>query len=92
MKFSESIKPVSYLKTHASQLLRDIHENRKILIVTQNGEAKVVLQDLQSYEEMQESLNLLRILAQSTKNKDEGDFKGVSDTFKSLRARIKELT
>lgn len=71
--------------------MRDIHENRKILVVTQNGEPKVVVQDLQSYEEMQESLNLLRILAQSTKSKNDGDFKSISDTFQSLRSRIKEL-
>jgi len=91
MKLSESIKPISYLKAHASELIRDVHENRKTLVITQNGEAKVVVQDLRSYEEMQESLRLLKILAQSTKSRKEGNFKDVTHSFKSLRSRIKEV-
>ena len=92
MKLSESIKPISYLKAHASELVRDIHRNRKTLVVTQNGEAKVVVQDLRSYEELHESMNLLKILAQSTKSKNEGTHKDISKTFKSLKSRIKETT
>ena len=46
MKFSESIKPISYLKTHASEVIRGISENKKTMVITHNGEAKVVLQDV----------------------------------------------
>jgi prevent-host-death family protein len=48
MKLSESIKPISYLKAHASELVREISDEHKTLIITQNGEAKVVVQDLES--------------------------------------------
>ena len=91
MKYSESIKPISYLKAHASELVREIADKHKTLIITQSGEAKVVVQDLESYEQMQESLALLKMLAQSTKSKKEGKFKPAKKAFKELRSQIKEL-
>jgi len=91
MKFSESIKPISYLKAHASELIREISDEHKTLIITQSGEAKVVVQDLESYENMKESLALLKMLAQSSKCKKEGGFKPAKKAFKELRSKIKEL-
>ena len=91
MKLSESIKPISYLKAHASELVREISEEHKTLIITQNGEAKVVVQDLESYENMKESLALLKMLAQSSKSKKEGGFKSAKEVFKELSSQIKEL-
>ena len=91
MKFSESIKPISYLKAHASELVREVADGHKTLIITQNGEAKVVVQDLESYERMQESLALLKMLAQSTKSKNEGKYKTVKKAFMDLDSRIEEL-
>ncbi|MBL7219655.1 MAG: type II toxin-antitoxin system Phd/YefM family antitoxin [Phycisphaerae bacterium] len=91
MKLSESIKPISYLKAHASELVREIADEHKTLIITQSGEAKVVVQDLESYENMKESLALLKMLAQSSKSKKEGGFKPAKKAFKELRTQIKEL-
>jgi len=91
MKLSESIKPISYLKAHASELVREISEEHKTLIITQNGEAKVVVQDLETYEQTQESLALLKMLAQSSKSKSEGNYKTKNQAFKSLRSRIKDI-
>ena len=65
MKPSESIKPISYLKAHASQLIRDISSNKQTVVITQNGEAKVIVQDVKVYEQTQESLAMLKVLAQS---------------------------
>ena len=90
MKLSESIKSISYLKAHASELVREIAAEHKTLIVTQNGEAKVIIQDLESYENMQQSLALLKMLAQSTKSKNEGRLTTAKRSFKRLRSRIKE--
>lgn len=90
MKLSESIKSISYLKAHASELVREISKEHKTLIITQNGEAKVVVQDLESYENMKESLALLKILAQSSKSKKEGNFKTAKKSFKDIKSRIKE--
>lgn len=91
MKLSESIKPISYLKAHASELVREISEGQKTLIITQNGEAKVVMQDLESYEKMKESLTLLKMLAQSSSSKSKGRYKTVKKGFKDLNSRIKAL-
>jgi prevent-host-death family protein len=91
MKLSESIKPISYLKAHASELVRDIANNHKTLIITQNGEAKVVIQDLESYEKTKESLALLKMLAQSSQSKKEGKHKTAKKAFRDLELRIETL-
>jgi prevent-host-death family protein len=87
---SEAIKPISYLKTHASEIIRDVANNQKTMIITQNGEAKVILQDIKLYEQTQQSLALLKILALSSKSLKDGKLKPVKDAFPDLRKRIKE--
>ena len=89
MKLHESIKPISYLKAHASELIRDISENRQTLVITQKGEAKAIIQDIATYEQTKESIALLKILAQSTKSKKEGRYKPAQKAFKNLKSRIK---
>ncbi|MFH1194910.1 MAG: type II toxin-antitoxin system Phd/YefM family antitoxin [bacterium] len=91
MKFSESVKPISYLKTHASEVVRNVSENRQTLIITHNGEAKVVLQDVKVYEETQESIALLKILALSGKEIKKGNYKTFEQTFSDIRNRIDEF-
>jgi len=91
MKPSESIKPISYLKAHASEVIKDIVDNQKTLVITQNGEAKVVVQDVRIYEQTQESLALLRILANSSKSLRNKRFKPIKKAFNDLSKKIKEL-
>lgn len=91
MKFSESVRPISYLKAHASELIRDISENQGTLIVTHNGEAKVIVQDVRVYERMQETLALLKMLAQSTQSIKKRRTKTVKQAFADIRKRINEL-
>ena len=89
MKLSTAVKPISYLKAHASELIRDITSTRQALIVTHNGEAKVVVQDIRSYERMQETLALLKILTRSKQNIKRGKVKTLEGTFASLEKRIR---
>ena len=91
MNLSTAIKPISYLKAHASELIRDITNTRRALVVTHNGEAKVVVQDIRSYERMLETLALLKILARSKQNIKRGKVKTLENTFESLDKRIKTL-
>ncbi len=63
MRYSTQIRPISYLKANAAEVLQVLEEQRKPMIITQNGEAKAVIQDVASYEETQETLALLKILA-----------------------------
>lgn len=88
MKFSESIKPISYLKTHASEVIRDVAENQKTLLITHNGEAKVILQDVKLYEKTQESIALLKILALSGKEIKQGKYNPVNKSLKNVKKRI----
>jgi prevent-host-death family protein len=91
MKPSEAIKPISFLKTHASEVIRDISKNRKTMVITQNGEAKVVVQDIKVYEEMQDSLALLKILALSNKSLEAEEFKSQDDSFADIKTKIKDI-
>lgn len=91
MKFSESVKPISYLKTHASEVVRDVSENQKTLIITHNGEAKVVLQGVKVYEKMQESVALLKILALSGKELKTGNYNPLQKSLKNIQKRINDF-
>ena len=87
MKLSSQIKPVSYLKAHAAEIVRKLNEHGEPLVITQNGEAKVVIQDIESYEQTQETLALLKILALGTRQVGEGKVQPAEDVIKRLRER-----
>ncbi len=85
MKLSSQIKPISYLKAHASELIRKLGEQQTPLIITQNGEAKVVIQDIKSYEQQQETMALLKILALGNRQIEEGKVLSVSAAIQAVR-------
>jgi len=87
MKLSRQIKPISYLKAHAAEIVRTLAEHGEPLIITQNGEAKVVIQDIESYEQIQETMALLKILALGTRQIEEGKIQPALDVIKRLRER-----
>jgi len=87
MKLSRAVKPISYVKTHASEIIRDLDEIGGPVVITLNGEAKAVIQGIKEYEELQESLALLKILAQSKKSLEEGRHKPAAKAFKDLRKK-----
>ena len=84
MKFSSQIKPISYLKSHTAEIVKDITERRKPLLITQNGEAKLVVMDVKSYEEQEETLALLKILALGNRKIGKGKFRDAEDVFADL--------
>ena len=65
MLLSQDIKPISYLKAKTASVINDVNENQRTIIITQNGEAKAIVQDIKSYENLQNSLNLLKLIVQS---------------------------
>jgi len=87
MKLSSQIKPISYLKAHAAEIVRELGKKREPLVITQNGEAKVVIQDIGSYEQTQETMALLKILALGTRQIEEGKVQPAKDVIKRLRVR-----
>lgn len=90
MRYSTRIKPISYLKANAAEVLSTLVSRREPLVITQNGEAKAVLQDVASYEETQETLALLKILALGNQEVAAGKVKPVADVVARLRAKWAE--
>ena len=89
MRYSTQIKPISYLKANAADVLDKLQENRQPLIITQNGEAKAVLQDLATYEATQETMALLKILALGKQQIEDGKVSSHADVAKRVNARLK---
>jgi prevent-host-death family protein len=87
MRYSTRIKPISYLKANAAEVLEHIAEVREPLIITQNGEAKAVLQDVASWEQTQETLALLKILALGRKQEAEGRLVSFDEVVTRMRGR-----
>jgi len=87
VRYSTQIKPISYVKAHAAELLDRIAEEREPIIITQNGEARAVLMDVHSYEELQETMALLQILAIGDREIERGKTYALKDVIRDLRAR-----
>ena len=90
MKLSSQIKPISYLKAHASEIVRTLGERGKPLIITQRGEAKVVVQDIASFEKTQETMALLKILALGNRQIETGQVEAAADVIERLRERQRD--
>ncbi len=84
MKFSTQVKPISYLKSHAAEIVKDISESREPMLITQNGEAKLVVMDVRSYEEHAETLALLKVLALGNREIEQGKFRPAADVFAEM--------
>ncbi|AIS15456.1 MULTISPECIES: type II toxin-antitoxin system Phd/YefM family antitoxin [Pseudomonas] len=84
MKLSSQIKPISYLKSHTAEIVKTITESREPMVITQNGEAKLVVMDVKSFEQQEETMALLKILALGNREIDEGQFRDAEDVFADL--------
>lgn len=89
MKLSQAVRPISYLKQNTADAVKEVHENHTPMVITQNGEAKAVLIDLAQYEQDQESLAMLKMIAQSRESYARGDYKTARQAFSAIRRRIK---
>lgn len=85
MRYSSQVKPISYLKANAAEVLSKIAEDREPLVITQNGEAKAVLQDVASYEQTQETLALLKLLALGQQDIEAGRVRPAAEVIARLR-------
>ncbi len=88
MKLARQIKPLSYLESHAPEIIRGLEETHEPLILTQDGEAKAVLQDIASYEETQEALALLKVLALTSRTVENGRVVPATEAFARIRGRF----
>ena len=90
MKLSQDLKPVSYFKNNMAEVLRRLNENQGTMIITQNGEAKAAIIDIQAYEELQETLAMLEMLAQGIKSVAEGRYRPADQVLEEFEERIKK--
>ena len=88
MKLSQDIKPVSYFKNNMAEVIRRLNESRGTMIVTQNGEAKAALMDIKAYEDLQETLTMLEMIAQGRKSLAEGRYRPAEQVLKEFEERI----
>ncbi len=89
MKLSQDLKPVSYFKNNMAEVIRKLNENQGTMVITQNGEAKVVMMDIKVYEDLQESLLMLEMIAQGKKNLAEGKHRPADKVLSEFESRIK---
>ena len=85
MQLTNQVQPVSYLKANAAQIMRTMANDHKPMVITQNGKATAVLQDLASFEQTQETMALLKILALGTAQAEAGRVTPVKEAFAQIR-------
>jgi len=88
MRIEHDIRPVTYMKTKAAELLRSVSESRRSVVITQSGEPKGVLMDFATYQELREATLLLRLVAQGEADVRAGRTVPQEKVFKALRGRL----
>ena len=88
MHLSQDIKPISYLKAKTADVINSVNENQRTIIITQNGEAKAVIQDIKSYENLQNSLNLLKLIVQSENDIENNEVIEQDKMFGNLEQKL----
>jgi len=88
MKPSSAIRPLAFLKAHAAEVIREVNDTRDTIIITQNGRAKAVVQDISTYEQNQETMALLKLLAQGRRSAKEGRSKPLRQVIQRLQADL----
>ena len=89
MQISNDIKPVTYLKSRTSDVLKQINETHRPMIITQNGEAKAVIQDPQSYENMKNAIAMLKLFSFAEEDIKNGDLLDENKVFAAAEALLK---
>jgi prevent-host-death family protein len=88
MKVASDIKPVSYLKSHAADILKQINETHRPMVITQNGEPKAVVQDPVSYDNMRNAIGLLKLISQGEEDIRQGRSREQDEVFKDMEALL----
>ena len=90
MKLSQDHKPVSYFKNNMAKVIRKLNESRGTMIITQNGEAKAAIIDIKAYEDLQETLSMLEMIAQGNRNLTEGRYRPAEQVLQEFEERIEK--
>jgi len=88
MLLSQDVKPISYLKTKTADVIKTVNDTKRTIVITQNGEAKAVVQDIKSYENLQNSLNMLKMIIQSENDIESGNIASQEAMFDRLEKKL----
>ncbi len=88
MQLSQTIKPISYLKSKTADVINSVNESKQSIIITQNGEAKAVIQDIKSYENLRNSLSLLKLIVQSEEDIRNNNVTPQNEMFEHLEKKL----
>lgn len=89
INLKEDIKPISYIKTNAAEMMKYVHERKNPIVITQNGEAKAVLLDIETYQNMQDAFALMNIIKVAEKDIAGGKTRKAEDVFSDVRKKLK---
>ncbi len=89
MNITNDIKPVTFLKSRAADLLKQINDTRRPVVITQNGEPRAVLQDPESYENMRNAIGILKLISEGESNVRDGRVRAQEDVFKDMEKGLK---
>ena len=90
MNIATDIRPITYLKSRAAELINQINETQRPVIITQNGEPRAILQDPTSYENMRNAIGILKLISKGEADIRNGKFKSQEDVFKDIEVTLKE--
>ena len=88
MSLKSDIRPITYLKSRAADLLNQVNETRRPVVITQNGEPRAILQDPQSYEDMRNAIGLLKLISQGEEDIRKGKIRSQDEVFSRIKKAI----
>ena len=88
MLLSQDVKPISYLKTKTADVIKTVNDTKRTIVITHNGEAKAIVQDIKSYENLQNSLNMLKMILQSENDIENGNIASQEDMVDRLEKKL----
>ena len=88
----KNVKPLSYIKANAAEMMKYVNERKNPIIITQNGEAKAVLMDIETYQDTEDAFALMNIIKIAENDVETGKVRRANDVFKDLKERITEKT
>jgi len=88
MKISSDIKPISYLKSHTADILKQINETHRPIVITQNGEPRAVVQDPDSYDNMRNAIGILKLISQGEEDIRQGRSRDQDEVFKDIESLL----
>ena len=91
MNIKEDIKPISYIKANAAEILKQVNNTHRPVYVTQNGEARAVLLDTESYEKMQKTIGLFKIISQGEKDIKDGNIMKNDEFFNNIEKKLNRI-